>query len=554
MLYKLIVENIAVIETVSFMPPSGLNVLTGETGAGKSILIDSINLILGARTNKDIIRYGKENAKVSAEFYINEAVLDKLVEMNISVENDKLIISREISKDGKSVAKINGINISVAQLKELATYLIDIHGQHDNQALLTPSKHIDFLDSYANLNEEVKKYEKEFLKLKKFRNELETLSQNEQERLTKIDYLKYVAEEISKADLKVGEEESLREELSLIENSEKISVGVLGAISELYDNDKNAYDIINNALSHINGIASFDGKLQTISERLADLLYSSEDIVHELRLYQNKIDFDEQRLDEISQRLDTIKKLERKYGRTTQGCLEYLKSCTEELDLLTNYDSKLEEIEAEIRKTTENLRIIANNLTNARTKAAEKLSRQIENEIRELAMPKAVFEVSINPADEFTSKGMDDVEFIFSANPGQPLRPMAQIASGGELSRIMLAIKTVLSNTDDVPTLIFDEIDTGVSGASAQRIANKLSLLAKHKQIICISHLPQIAAYADNNFKIEKHLSNDETFTKIELLDYDARLNELARIIDGENITQTSLDHAKEMLERKNVL
>ena len=222
--------------------------------------------------------------------------------------------------------------------------------------------------------------------------------------------------------------------------------------------------------------------------------------------------------------------------------------------MLTNYDTKCEEIEAEIIKTTEKLRIIANNLTNARTKAAEKLSRQIENEIRELAMPKAVFEVSINPADEFTSKGMDDVEFIFSANPGQPLRPMAQIASGGELSRIMLAIKTVLSNSDDVPTLIFDEIDTGVSGAGAQRIANKLSLLAKNKQIICISHQPQIAAYADNNFKIEKYSSNGETYTKIELLDYNERLNELARIIDGENITQTSLDHAKEMLERKNVL
>ena len=549
MLYDLDIKNIAVIEDISFSPGKGANVLTGETGAGKSVIIDSVNLLLGARANKDLIRYGAPKATVSALFSSNEAISALLDENGIEPGED-IVISREISPDGRSVARINGSMVPLSLLKELSHLLINIHGQHDSQALLMSEKHIDFLDSYAGAEEVVSEYKKEYQALKALIAEKDALSQNEQDRLARADLLKYQTDELSSASLSPGEEEALKEEKAVIENAEKISDGVNKAYEYLFGGEQNAYDSLSMAHSALSGIEGYDGVLSELFSRLADALYSAEDIAHELLRFSQNAQYDEQRLDEISQRLDLIKKLERKYGPDIPSCIAYLEKASAELDILQNSDERLEMLSREIDLSRKRAEEIAKKLSGIRVSAAKKLSCEIEEELHGLDMEKARFFVSVKSGKELTKNGFDSVEFMFSANPGQPEGNLSRIASGGELSRVMLAMKSVLAEADDVDTLIFDEIDTGVSGSAAAKIAKKIALLGKKKQIICISHQPRIAAAADCNFKIEKHIENNVTKTTITLLDHESRIRELARMTGGEDITKTSLDHAREMLEK----
>lgn len=549
MLCNIDIKNVAVIENMSFAPLAGMSVLTGETGAGKSVLIDCLNLILGARTNKSLIRHGEKKASVSAMFSSNDEINKLLETVGIDAE-DEIIIQREITDDGKSIARINGNMVPASFLREIAPFIVDIHGQHDNQMLLNSSRHIDFLDSYADLYELRSKYNVLYNKLKQINNEIETLNRNEQERLSKIDLLKYQTDELISADLKEGEEELLKEESILISSSEKLSESLMRAYANLYDNENNAYDFINKALKSLEEVSGLDKSIESIFERLSDAMYAIKDSAVELRDFAERTEFNAQRLDEISERLDLIKKLERKYGSTIKECLEFLEHASNELDSLVNYDERTAVLLKEKENIIKEMSTLAVDLNSKRANAAKKLSEEIQNELHDLDMEKAKFLVDIKIADDFKSYGKDVVEFMFTANPGQPLAELAKIASGGELSRVMLGMKTVLSKDDGADTLVFDEIDTGVSGNAALKIAKKLSALGKFKQVICVSHSPQLAAVADYNFKIEKFSDSDNTTTKIFSLGYEERLLELARMIDGESISKASIEHAKEMLER----
>lgn len=549
MLCNIDIKNVAVIENLSFTPLDAMSVLTGETGAGKSVIIDCVNMILGSRSNKALIRHGEKKASVSAMFTSSDEINQQLKTVGIDAD-DEIIIQREITDDGKSIARINGNMVPASFLREISPLLIDIHGQHDNQMLLNPSRHIDFLDSYANLFELRNEYNEFYNKLKQINNEIEVLNRNEQERLSKIDLLKYQTDELLSAELKEGEEDLLKEESILISSSEKLSQSVMSAYSYLYDNDNNAYDFLNKAIKSLGEVSGLDKSLSAIHERLSDTLYTVQDSAAELRDFFERTEFDEERLDQINERLDLIKRLERKYGHTIKDCLEFLDKASTELDFLVNRDEKTATLIKEKENIVKSMTALSVELNKNREKAAKKLSDEIENELHDLDMQKAKFLVDIKSSDDFKPYGTDIVEFMFTANPGQPLAELAKIASGGELSRVMLAMKTVLSKDEGAETLIFDEIDTGVSGNAALKIAKKLSALAKFKQVICVSHLPQLAAAADNNFKIEKISDSDKTTTKISLLSYDERLSELARMIDGENITKASIEHAREMLER----
>lgn len=550
MLSNLDIKNVAVIEKLSFSPAEAMTVLTGETGAGKSIIIDSVNLILGARTNKDIVRYGEQKAVVSACFFCGGELLKILDENGIETEDGTVIITREITQEGKSVARVNGSMVTAAFLREISPYLINIHGQHDNQSLLNHAKHIDYLDTFAQNSQELLEYSRLYNELAKLKKERELLSCNEQERLSRIDLLKYQTEELEKAQLRVGEHNELLEEEALISNSEKISEAVLGAIDVMYQSESCAYDRLSDATSRLSQISEFDSDIARIHEKLCEVSYIIEDCAHELRAFSDKIEFDEQRLNEVNERLDLIKRLTRKYNRDEKGCIEYLNSAISELSVLQNSNERISELEEEIKRVYKKVCESGEKLTIKRKEAAKELSSQIEEHLHELDMEKAVFCVEVRQKQECTQNGFDDVEFMFCANPGQPQKPLAQIASGGELSRVMLSMKSVLSDGDSADTLIFDEIDTGVSGNAAQKIAKKLSLLGKKKQVICVSHQPQLAAAANNHFKIEKSVNNGATSTKIRLLDRGERIEELARMIDGNEITEAAINHAGEMLER----
>ena len=550
MLYNLDIKNVAVIEDISFAPGDGMTVLTGETGAGKSIIIDSVNLILGARVNKSLLRYGSDKAVVSAMFSVNDKIREILERNGIAAEDDSFVITREITSDGRNIARINGSMVQLSLLRDLSHLLIDIHGQHDNQALLTPSKHIDFLDSYAGNGSIFDEYIDLYNTLKKDENELKKLSQDEQERLSKIDLLEYQINELSKADLVLGEEEELEDESVLITNAEKITENINDAYQFLYESQYSAYDNISNALSKLSAISGYDDQLLQLYSRLSDASYAIEDISHEIKDYSSKTEFDPGRLEEVSSRLDLIKKLKRKYGGSVESCISYLKEAREELDSLQNSDEKREQLSKKIEKTYIKISAVGEKLTQSRKKAAQELAKKIEKNLHELDMEKAQFGVEITRAKEYTNKGIDNVEFVFTANPGQPMKSLASIASGGELSRVMLAMKTVLADSDTVDTLIFDEIDTGVSGSAASKIAKKLALLGKSKQVIKINHQPQLAAESKNHFKITKNISKNNTRTEIKKLNKEERINELARIIDGNDITETSILHAREMLER----
>ena len=550
MLCNLDIKNIAVIEELSFDPGNGMTVLIGETGAGKSVIIDSVNLILGARTNKNLVRYGEKSALVSAMFTLNDELKNIFEENGISTEEQTFIISREITSDAKSITRVNGTMVPLTFLRDISHFIINIHGQHDNQALLNPQKHIDFLDSFADNKELLNEYTFLYLELKKTENEYKKLILDEQERISRIDFLNYQVDELVKADLKPGEKEELVTENNLISNSEKISDGVKNAYLYLYDDDRCAYNNINKAISSLSYITSYNDELMGIYERLNEAYYTIEDVAHELRNFSEKIEFNPQRQNEICERLDIIKKLERKYGGSVENCLDFLKKSQNELEILESSDEKATLLALKIENITHKLTDLAKKLSEKRIIAAKKLSVIIEKEIHDLDMEKALFKVDISKSDILGPKGFDCVEFIFSANPGQPQKPLTEIASGGELSRVMLALKSVLADSDSTDTLIFDEIDTGVSGNAAQKIAKKLSALGNNKQVICISHQPQLAAAADNQFRIEKNISDNNTRTTIKLLDNDERIEALAAMIDGKNITETSLKHAREMLER----
>ena len=549
MLERLHIKNIAVIDEAEIEFNKGFNVLTGETGAGKSIIIDSINMVLGERTSKNLIRNGEKKAVVEALFYIsNSEIISRLDEMGIETDDGMLLLYRDVNTDGKSVCKINGSMATASNIREIASMLINIHGQNDNQSLLTPSAHIDFLNSYAKLSTELNAYRAEHKLVNELEESINNLQFDEREKERQTDLYSFQIDEINNANLTVGEDEKLAERKRFISSIGKIADVINSSHSALYGSERSVYDSISGVLNNLQSVAEYDDRLSEIYERLNSTAIELDDIIYQIRDYRDSMEFDESEIDQIETRLDTINNLKRKYGNTIEDILTYRDEISEKLNRFFKSDEEINRLQKELDIAKMARKELASKLTDTRKKASVELSTKICNELADLDMSKVRFEVEIKEC-EYNKNGCDSVEFLISVNAGEPLKPLSKIASGGEMSRIMLAIKSIFSDTDPVDTLIFDEIDTGVSGRAAQKIAEKINKISSNKQILCITHLAQIAAMADTHYLIEKAVEDNRTFTKVSPLDDNLRKNELARIIGGAQITDTTVKAAAEMIE-----
>ena len=558
MLRELHIKNIAVIEETSVEFNEGFQALTGETGAGKSILIDSIGMALGGRTSRELIRTGADWAAVDTAFEIdNEETMKNLSELGIDCEDGTVVISRKIYADGKSRCHINGRLTPLNVVREAGALLLTIHGQNDNQSILSPKTHIKFVDEYGNNDALLEEYRKQFSAVREIKTSLAALESDEREKDKLIELLTFQTEEISAAKLKSGEEEELEERRSLLQNAEEISDAAQGAYYALQGLDEGggACDYVAEALRKLEAAKDFAPKLSECYDTLSSVMADMDDAKHELYVFADGVEYDRAELDNIESRLSLIFNLKRKYGATVDDILEYGEKSAERLAAIQKSDERRAELKAELEEQLGILSEIASRLTSARVEAALKLQESIMNELADLDMQKMRFSAEIGHLTEadgstrYTADGCDSVEFLISANPGEALKPLSKIASGGEMSRIMLAIKSVLSDTDSVETMIFDEIDTGVSGRAAQKIAEKMGKLAKVRQILCITHLAQIAAMADDQYLIEKNIEGDKTSTTVSSVTGEARRVELARIIGGVKVTELTLNAAQEMLD-----
>lgn len=547
MLTSLKIENVAIIESAAIEFGCGLNVLTGETGAGKSIVIDSINTILGERTSRDIIRTGAQSAKVYAVFEdVNERVRNFLDENGIDCEDGVLIINRTLSREGKNVCRINGAPVTVSMLREIGGELIDIHGQHDNQSLLSPEKHCGFVDSFAGNADLITDYREKYGRLCEIRRKLKKLTTDESSKSQRIDFLTYQIDELEKAEITIGERDELKARKSLINNSQKV-IESLNIAYEALKADGAGIDMITDAESEIANASAYMETLGEASEKITDIRYELEDIAETVRDAMTEVDFDPSELEDIDERLDLLYRLSKKYGDTEEEMLEYLEKARAELDNIAFSEERVKELQKQEKEALAETETAACKLTESRKTAGEKLSNAICSELEFLDMPNVRFVVKCSDIG-LTENGKDEIEFLISANAGEEPKPLAKIASGGELSRIMLAIKNVLAETDGVDTMIFDEIDTGVSGRAAQKIAMKLRSASKGRQVICVTHLAQIAAQGDVHLYISKSVSDGKTYTNIKSLIEEERVAEIARIMGGMEITKLQLESAREML------
>lgn len=547
MLTSLKIENVAIIESAAIEFGCGLNVLTGETGAGKSIVIDSINAILGERTSRDIIRTGAQSAKVYAVFEdVNERVRNFLDENGIDCEDGVLIINRTLSREGKNVCRINGAPVTVSMLREIGGELIDIHGQHDNQSLLSPEKHCGFVDSFAGNADLIADYREKYGRLCEIRSKLKKLTTDESSKSQRIDFLTYQIDELEKAEITIGERDELKARKSLINNSQKV-IESLNIAYEALKADGAGIDMITDAESEIANASAYMETLGEASEKITDIRYELEDIAETVRDAMTEVDFDPSELEDIDERLDLLYRLSKKYGDTEEEMLEYLEKARAELDNIAFSEERVKELQKQEKEDLAETETAACKLTESRKTAGEKLSNAICSELEFLDMPNVRFVVKCSDIG-LTENGKDEIEFLISANAGEEPKPLAKIASGGELSRIMLAIKNVLAETDGVDTMIFDEIDTGVSGRAAQKIAMKLRSASKGRQVICVTHLAQIAAQSDVHLYISKSVSDGKTYTNIKSLIEEERVAEIARIMGGMEITKLQLESAREML------
>lgn len=547
MLTSLKIENVAIIESAAIEFGCGLNVLTGETGAGKSIVIDSINAILGERTSRDIIRTGAQSAKVYAVFEdVNAKVRNFLDENGIDCEDGVLIINRTLSREGKNVCRLNGAPVTVSMLREIGSELIDIHGQHDNQALLSPEKHCGFVDSFAGNAEIIADYREKYGRLCEVRSKLKKLTTDESSKSQRIDFLTYQIDELEKAEITPSERDELKARKTLINNSQKV-IESLNVAYEALKADGAGIDMITDAESEISDASAYMEALGEASEKITDIRYELEDIAETVRDAMSEVDFDQSELEEIDERLDLLYRLSKKYGNTEEEMLEYLEKAKTELDNIAFSEEKVKELQKQEKEVLAETEAAAKKLTESRKTAGEKLSEAICSELEFLDMPNVRFVVKCDDIG-LTENGKDEIEFLISANVGEEPKPLAKIASGGELSRIMLAIKNVLAEADGVDTMIFDEIDTGVSGRAAQKIAMKLRSASKGRQVICVTHLAQIAAQGDVHLYISKSVSDGKTYTNIKSLIEEDRVAEIARIMGGMEITKLQLESAREML------
>lgn len=550
MLSNLYIENIAVIEKTSIDFKKGLNVMTGETGAGKSIVIDSINAVLGNRTSKELIRTGASSAFVSAEFTnLSEKAIAVIYEAGFELEDGELLIQREISTTGKNKCRINGRPATVSTLKEIGVQLINIHGQHESYELMSPELHISYIDKLAGLESEIEAYQEIYKKYKKLSAELKKATVDESERERKIDLLKYQIDELEDADLRDGEYEELNEQKAVLQNSEKIIEAIMSSRA-LMNGDEESSGVLENLQeinSQLSDISEYMSEVEPINSRIESAIYELEDCLSELTGLTDLVDTDGGSLDSIEERLDLIYTLGKKYGSTIKEMLDFLDKAKKELNALVMYDENREALIKECDKAYKEAEKLAKALSEKRRATSSKFADKVCEEMAFLDMPNVKL-VVVQESCELNSLGCDNIEFLISTNPGEPPKPISKIASGGELSRMMLAVKNVLSDKDDIDTLIFDEVDTGISGSAAQKVGLKLREVSKSRQVLCVTHLAQIAAMGNSHFKISKSVRDEKTFTKVEELDHEGRKQELARIIGGTEMTKASLDYAEEML------
>jgi len=542
------IENIAVIERSDISFDSGFNVLTGETGAGKSIVIDAISAVLGERAYRDMIRTGTDKASVRAVF-TNVPEYPWFSENGVEYDSET-IIQREIYHDGKNICRVNGALVTVSILRKLGIQLINIHGQHDSASLFDESNHLQFLDDFAENQKIREEYSKRFSLVETIRKEIQSLSMDESEKLRRMETLKYQIGEIEKAKLSPGEDEELEIRRKVLQNGEKIADAMNDAVENLYggDDTDGAVSLLMNAERALSKIAKYDDSVTILHEKIVDLMYQVQDVAEEARDTRDDLSYSPEELDQIEERLDIIHRLRRKYGATCDDILAYLESARQELDNMEFADDRLERLKGNLQKAEKAAWDSAKILHQSREEAAVRLSKRILTELAQLDMPRVQFSCEFTQL-ELTANGADAVAFYMSANAGESLKPLNKVASGGELARIMLAMKNVLAEQDQVPTLIFDEVDTGVSGRAAQKVAEKLRSVARNKQVLCVTHLPQIAAMGEIHMLIAKTERNGRTYTTVTPLDREGRKQELARIIGGSVITEITLKSAEEMLQ-----
>ncbi len=547
MLSLLHIENIAVIECSDISFDRGFNVLTGETGAGKSIVIDAISAILGERAYRDMIRTGANKASVRAVF---TDVPELAWFADNGVEYDaETVIQREIYLDGKNICRVNGTLVTVSILKKLGIQLINIHGQHDSAALLDEANHLQFLDAFAQNESLRQEYSEKYQAVAQIRRQIDSLTMDESEKLRRMETLRYQIEEISKAELEAGEDEVLEDRRKLLQNAEKLSNGMDAAVECLYGSDETdgAASLLAQAERELARLARYTDAFTSLHDKVSDLMYQVQDAAEEVRDARDDLSYSADELEQIEARLDVIHRLRRKYGATCADILEYLEKAKAELDEIEFSDDQLERLKGKLAKAEKAAWDAALALRENRKSTAVELAERILSELSQLDMPRVQFVCEFEE-QELMPNGADSVVFYMSANAGEALKSMSKVASGGELARIMLAMKNVLAEQDNVDTLIFDEVDTGVSGRAAQKVAEKLRSVAAHKQVLCVTHLPQLAALANTHLLIAKDERDGRTYTTVTPLELEGRKRELARIIGGANITETTLKSAEEML------
>ena len=558
MLTHLHVKNLALIREVEIDFTEGLNILTGETGAGKSIVIGSVSLALGGKVSREMVRPGADYGLAELVFLVNrEKQKEKLLELGITPEEDQVIISRKIS-DGRSINKINGETVTLSQLRETASLLIDVHGQHEHQSLLQKKKHLEILDEFAKeeLGPVKEKLAGAFQNWKKLKKQLQEAQMDEESRLREISLLEFETDEIGKAELVPGEDEELERRYRRMTNARKLmeAAGSAYALTG-YEEESGAGAVIGRAVRELQSAASFDEELSGLASLLSDVDGLLNDFNREMSDYLTSLEFDKKEFSETEERLNLLNYLKSRYGHTLEEILAYQEKQEQRLAALQDYDRYLQDLEAQLKKAEEELQDLCAEASGIRQRYGKMLCEKIKEHLIDLNFLNVEFEMAFEELPEYTAQGKDSAEFLISTNPGEPLRPLMKIASGGELSRIMLAIKTVLADRDEIDTVIFDEIDVGISGRTAQKVSEKMMLIGRTRQVICITHLAQIAAMADSHYRIEKQVEEGETRTQLRRLSEKESIEELARILGGAEITDAVTKNAEEMralaLERK---
>ncbi|MCH1626635.1 DNA repair protein RecN [Ferdinandcohnia quinoae] len=555
MLAELSIKNFAIIDSLEVSLEKGLTVLTGETGAGKSIIIDAVHLLVGGRGSAEFVRYGEDRAEIEGLFLIEDIkhpCYMKAFEFGIEISEGMIVLRRDISRNGKSVCRINGKLVTIAILREFGRTLIDIHGQHEHQDLMNQERHIQLLDHFGGKEVErsLQEYQRVYKNFLALKHKLNKFNENEQELAHRLDLLQFQLKEIGNADLQPNEDIELTEEKRKIANFEKIFGGLRNSYNALYG-DQHGLDWVGLAMSHSEDLADLDEELKEIHEAISNSFYLLEETTYKVRDQLDKLEYDPKRLDFIENRLNEITQLKRKYGQTVEQILEYAASIEDEIDTIQNRDQHIGQLKIEFQSVTEDLQIEASNISLLRKKLAKELIIKIGQELKELHMEKASFDIIFESEtkNKFTSNGTDNIEFYISTNPGEPMKPLTKIASGGELSRIMLALKSIFSKHQGITSIIFDEVDTGVSGRVAQAIAEKIYGVSVGSQVLCISHLPQVAAMADTHLFIAKETIEGRTTTSVTSLNEIEKVKEIGRMISGVEVTDLTKEHAKELLK-----